>query len=172
MVYASSLEPNSNQEGDYELLYDDESTPKTGSKTDLFVDDDYYSVQEEPAENKADPRDYCKLTINAMVFPLKRFRNTSSQIKIHAYFGDDLSFECAVPEQFLESPIVWLMNGTALDVDENFFNLAVDKQMVNNLTTLLISSSFKLKNQPHRQLVQFPVIVFGRWFFVGFLRFY
>ncbi len=148
-------------ESDYELVYEDDPSPaKTSSqKTEEY---DYYSIQDEPAEKKNDPRDYCKLTVNAMVFPLKRFAQANQQAAVPAYFGDDLSFECSVPEQFLDSRVNWLMNGTTIDVKDKFFNLAVDRQMANKSTRLLISSSFKLKNKPESQLIQFPVIAFGK----------
>lgn len=102
-----------------------------------------------------------------MMIPLERFSSERiTNMKIDAFFGDDLFFECNVPQEFLDSNIQWKLNDTLIDLDSHNFNFVVDKRMADNMTRLLVTTSFRLKNEEAIETVRFPLIVLNDYVFV------
>ena len=111
---------------------------------------------------------YCKLYLNGMVIHLnineETYGNgTNLRLKIDAYFGDDLHFECDIPKKYLSSKSInWKLNGTRIELYDNFFNLVVDKKIVIKQTSLDVTCSFTLISHNQATTVEFPIIVLGK----------
>lgn len=146
--------------------YNDESTEKQDEYDD-YSSYDYDNIEEDPdfkVEDLTKARNLCKLSVNDMVIPLSRYGDHILNETVRAYFSDDLFFECNIPKKYLSEPISWRVNGTQIDLNDFFFNLAVDKKMVNNLTRISVTTIVKIINQTEAQVIQFPVVVLGNAF--------
>ena len=111
---------------------------------------------------------YCKLYLNGMVIHSnineETYGNgTNLRLKIDAYFGDDLHFECDIPKKYLSSKSIhWKLNGTRIELYDNFFNLVVDKKIAIKQTSLDVTCSFTLINHNQATTVEFPIIILGK----------
>ena len=144
-----------------EYDYDDDDNILENDEYGMDVDDD----PDFEVEDLKKVRNLCKLSVNDMVIPLSRYGDAILNETVRAYFSDDLFFECNIPKKYLSEPISWRLNGTQIDLNDFFFNLAVDKKMVNNLTRISVTTIVNIKNQTVPQIIQFPIVVLGKLFF-------
>lgn len=150
---------------DYQLEADNGtlSSQKVNDYKEDYPDEyEYDSYDDEDAADKM-PKDYCFLMLNDMAIPLSRYTSQSIlTATVHVFLGDDLAFECHLPDNLLTGKIEWLLNDTLVDLKDYSFNLVIDRRMLDTFhNRLVVKSKFRLSHMIY--IVQFPLIVLGNY---------
>lgn len=150
---------------DYQLETDNAtlSRQKVNDSKEDYLDEYEYDSYDDEYDAVKMPKDYCFLMLNDMAIPLSRFTSQSIlTATVHVFLGDDLAFECHLPDNLLTGKIEWLLNDTLVDLKDYSFNLVIDRRMLDTFhNRLVVKSKFRLSHMMY--IVQFPLIVLGKY---------